>query len=61
LPVDERAALAARAWIRHRFTDYDDDLAAARDAFGEVDDFLYHDLKRRASEAVDAFLAKHRS
>ncbi len=60
LPLGERAALAARAWIRHHHTDYDKELAAARDVSGAVDEVVYRDLKWTASEAVDAFLAKHR-
>lgn len=61
LPLGERAALAARAWIRHHHTDYEKELAATRDVFGAVDEVVYRDLKWAASEAVDAFLAKHRA
>jgi hypothetical protein len=60
LPLGERAALAARAWIRHNFTGYEKELAAARDELGVVDEVVYRDLKQTASEAVDAFLAYHR-
>jgi len=56
LDISERAALAARALIRHRHTDYEDRLA------GEVwdDDYLYREAKRDAHHAVDAFLEHHR-
>ena len=60
LPLEERAALAARAYIRHRFTDYEDQLVE-RDPFeGTLDDFEYRDIKRRAHDAVDDFLTAHR-
>jgi hypothetical protein len=57
LSLDERAALAARAHIRHRHTNYEDQLdeLMLRDA-----DYLYGDVKADAHEAVDAFLATHR-
>jgi hypothetical protein len=59
LPIDERAALAARAYIRHVYTDYDrrlDHLPPERwDA-----DFLYRDIKHQAHDAVDQFLEDHR-
>ena len=56
LHISERAALAARALIRHRHTDYEDRLA------GEVwdDDYLYREAKRDAHHAVDAFVEHHR-
>ena len=54
--VDERAALAARALIRHRYTTYEDRLAA------EVwdDEYLYREVKAEAQAAVDEFLRQHR-
>lgn len=60
LPLEERAALAARAWIRHNLTGYEDDLAVARDEMGVIDEAVYRDLKLTGSRAVDAFLAHHR-
>lgn len=57
LPLDEQARLAARAWIRHH---------SSEDALDWMygDDFLVDELEcardRRASRAVDAFLATHR-
>ena len=56
LSVTERAALAARACIRHRFTGYETDLEQVWD-----DDFLYREIKTTAQVSVDAFLADHRS
>lgn len=61
LPLEERAVLAARAWIRHNFTDYEDQLAAVRDEMGDIDESLYRGLKLTASGAVDTFLADHRA
>lgn len=58
LALDERAALAARAQIRHAHTDYDhrlDELSV----LGE-DDALYPDIKAQAHDAVDAFIHAHR-
>jgi hypothetical protein len=60
LPLGERAALAARATIRHRFTDYDDRLDDV-DPFGtEIDEFEYRIIKHAARDAVDDFLDAHR-
>lgn len=60
LPLEERAALAARAWIRHNLTDYEADLAAARDEIGVIDETIYREVKLTGSKAVDAFLTQHR-
>jgi hypothetical protein len=57
LSIDERAALAARAYIRHRFTDYEDQLDGV---WGELDDELYRDIKAGAHDQVDDFLDRHR-
>ena len=59
LPVEERAALAARAHIRHHHTSYHDDLD---DIPLEVwdDDDLYREVKGAARLAVDDFLDRHR-
>ena len=58
LRLEERAALAARAYIRHRFTDYEDQL---EESWGEIgDDDAYRDIKREAQAEVDEFLAAHR-
>jgi hypothetical protein len=60
LSIDERAALAARATIRHRLTDYDDRLAELDPFESEVDDLEYQQIRRAAHEAVDTFLDTHR-
>lgn len=60
LPLEERAALAARATIRHRFTDYDDHLVGLDPHEAEVDDLEYRMIKRGAHDAVDHFLSAHR-
>ena len=60
LPLEERAALAARATIRHEFTDYDDRLAELDPFEAEVDDFEYRSIKHAAHDAVDDFLDAHR-
>jgi hypothetical protein len=56
LSLEERAALAARAYIRHRYTDYE----AQLDRFGLLDDDFYLELKADAQWSVDEFLAAHR-
>lgn len=60
LPLEERAALAARASIRHRLTDYDDRLADLDPMEAELDDREYRQIRRDAHEAVDTFLDAHR-
>ncbi len=56
ISVGERAALAARALIRHRYTDYEERLLL------EVwdDEFLYRSVKAEAQDAVDRYLEEHR-
>jgi Uncharacterized conserved protein (DUF2293) len=58
LALDERAALAARAQIRHAHTDYHDRLDELS-VLGQ-DDELYRDIKAQAHDAVDAFIHAHR-
>jgi hypothetical protein len=60
IPLEERAALAARACIRHQHTTYEDvlDNAAFRDGWDA--EYLYRDIKAAAQRAVDLFLAAHR-
>ena len=60
LALEERAALAARATIRHCFTDYDDRVAVLDPFEAELDDFEYRMIKHGAHEAVDDFLCAHR-
>lgn len=60
LSLGERAALAARALIRHRYTSYEDDLfdASIEDPWDEG--FWYREVKSEAQRAVDDFLDQHR-
>jgi hypothetical protein len=60
LALEERAALAARATIRHGFTDYDDPLAGLDPLEVDVDDYDYRTIKQAAHAAVDDFLCAHR-
>jgi hypothetical protein len=60
LPLEERAALAARATIRHRFTNYDERLAELDPFEAEMGDFEYRTIKHAAHDAVDDFLDAHR-
>ncbi len=60
LSLEERARLAARAHIRHRFTTYEDKLNRMPFAAWDEDD-LYREIKGAAHEAVDDFLEQHRS
>lgn len=60
LSLDERAALAARALIRHLYTSYEDDLfdTSMEDPWDE--EFWYREIKAEAQRAVDDFLDQHR-
>ena len=58
LTLEERAALAARAEIRHAHTDSHQQLAELN-PFGE-DDHLYRAIKAEAHDAVDTYLDAHR-
>jgi hypothetical protein len=60
LSLDDRAALAARALIRHRYTNYEDDLfdASMEDPWDEG--FWYREIKAEALRSVDNFLDEHR-
>jgi len=60
LPLEERAALAARAFIRHRHTDYEDRLDELDPIAVELDGAEYRRVKRNAQRAVDVFLEAHR-
>jgi len=59
LTLDERAALSVRAYIRHSFTSYHDDLDAL-DPEGWDEEYLYREVKGAANEAVERFLSEHR-
>ena len=56
LGFEERAALAARAYIRHRYTDYE----AQLDRFGLLEDEVHREIKADAQSSVDRFLAAYR-
>ncbi len=60
LSLQERAALAARAWIRHRHTDYEDQLDTSYGDDLLLDELTYRTVKTAANEAVDDFIADHR-
>lgn len=57
IPLEERAGLAARAYIRHNLTSYEDELVD-QDVWD--DEFLYREVKRSAQVAVDRFLTERR-
>jgi len=59
LTVDERAALSVRAYIRHRFTSYHDDLDALTPEHWD-EEYWYREIKGAANDAVDRFLLDHR-
>lgn len=63
LTLEEKAALAARAHIRHHHTDYDEQLVQhqAERGFVELDIEAYRTLRRNAHAAVDRFLDAHRT
>ncbi len=76
LTLDERSALAARAFIRHRHTDYEDQLISLEVGDLDIDSDVGIDvgvddvgiddvgddreIKRMAHRKVDAFLEQHR-
>ena len=59
LSLEEKAELAARAYIRHRHTKFEDRLIG-HEAFLEPEDFAYREAKAEAHEEVDEFLRRHR-
>ena len=61
LSVDERAALAARAYIRHHYTNYEARLDEASRLVGDdIDGGEYREIKRVAHDSVEASLRAHR-
>lgn len=56
LALEERAALAARALIRHNYTDYEERL----DTEVWDDEFLYRSVKADAHYEVDRYIERHR-
>lgn len=59
LGLEERAALADRAYVRHRFTTYHDELDAAMAEVADLDDDEYRMIKRAAQDEFDDYLARH--
>lgn len=59
LSLEEKATLAARAYIRHNYTKYEDRLLDFEFPL-ERGDYLYREIKSEADEAVDEFLDHHR-
>jgi hypothetical protein len=59
LSLEEKARLAARAHIRHRYTSYEDELGDVPYEAWDEDD-LYREIKGATHEAVDEFLDHHR-
>lgn len=57
LELQEKAELAVRAHIRHRFTSYDINLPPIDDGFAHEE---YRDARVKAHADVDEFLAEHR-
>jgi hypothetical protein len=60
LSLEDRAALAARASIRHQHTRYEDELDRLAFLEGWDADYLYRDVKAAAHAAVDEFIDAHR-
>ncbi|MDP2950433.1 MAG: DUF2293 domain-containing protein [Chloroflexota bacterium] len=58
LTLEAKAELAARAYIRHNYTRYEERMA--REGLFEVDSFVHHTIKEQAQEEVDQFLERHR-
>ena len=59
LTLEDKAALATRAYIRHNHTRYDDKLAGPELILGPHS-YLHHEIRTEAEEEVDEFLDKHR-
>jgi hypothetical protein len=55
----EKAALAARAYIRHNHTKYEDNLSRP-ELILEPHGDSYHEMRSEAEEEVDQFLDGHR-
>ena len=53
--------MAARAFIRHRFTDYEDRLGDLDVFLAAIDDADHREVKQDAQARVDQFLADHRA
>lgn len=60
LSLEEKAALAARAYIRHHHTKYEERLLEAGIFEPHADDYVYREVRQQAQEEVDEFLERHR-
>jgi hypothetical protein len=60
IALEERARLAARAYIRHRYTDYEERLGDLDAFLAAIDDADYREVKHDAHARVDQFLVDHR-
>jgi len=62
LSLEEKAELAARAYIRHKHTKYEDRLEelTLSGLWIEPDDYLHREAKAAAGEEADEFLQRHR-
>lgn len=58
LSLEAKAELAARAYIRHRHTSYEERLI--EEGLFDLDTLTYHDVRTQAREEVDEFLERHR-
>ena len=59
LPLEEKAMLGARAYVRHNYTKYEDRLLSFEFPL-EPGDYSYREIKSEADKAVDKFLTRHR-
>lgn len=60
LSLEEKAELAARAYIRHHHTKYEERLLRVGLFEPSHDDPIYRDLRQEAHEEVNEFLERHR-
>lgn len=59
LSLEEKAILAARAYIRHHYTKYEDQLLNF-EVLLQPGDYLYREIRSEAEDAVDSFLTRYR-
>lgn len=59
LSLEEKARLAVRAYIRHKYTGYEKQLEILGIPLKQTDS-LYQEIKGEAAESVDAFLGSYR-
>jgi len=61
LDLDEKAALAVRAYLRHNYTDYDSNLPPPEDRKSYFAEDEYRYARALAQAEVDLFLKEHRA